>query len=195
MTVFSHCTENHIFFFQASWKDGVSKKIALEFELSCIIGKYDISFSRKYDLTSRRKMKDDLSQKKYTEIWNLLQMFWKDGLPKKDRAGTRSFLYYLERWYFFPGTWYFFPGWKTREEFSRDTRKYDIFYLICSTSPCKNKSQRRSYPAKIHLKRIGIPDWHPKKGSSNSLYLHGDHFSRFDILQFSKKRNPRKLNI
>ena len=62
--VYSHCTENHIFFFQASWKDGLSKKIALEFDLSCIIGKYDISFSQKYDLTSRRKMKDDLPEKK-----------------------------------------------------------------------------------------------------------------------------------
>ena len=27
------------------------KKIALEYDLSCIIGKDDISFSRKYDLT------------------------------------------------------------------------------------------------------------------------------------------------
>ena len=73
----------------------------LEFDLSCIIGKDYISFSWKYDLASRRKMKDDLSKKKYTEIWYLLQMFWKDGLFKKDCAGTWSFLYYLERWYFF----------------------------------------------------------------------------------------------
>ena len=47
-----HYTENHIFFFQTSWKDGLSEKIALEYDLSCIIGKDDISFSRKYDLTS-----------------------------------------------------------------------------------------------------------------------------------------------
>ena len=46
-----HCAENRIFFFQASWKDGLSKKIVLEYDLSCIIGKDDISFSRKYDLT------------------------------------------------------------------------------------------------------------------------------------------------
>ena len=26
MTVYSHCTENHIFFFRASWKDSLSKK-------------------------------------------------------------------------------------------------------------------------------------------------------------------------
>ena len=37
------------------------KKIALEYDLSCIIGKDDISFSRKYDLHLKQKMKDDLS--------------------------------------------------------------------------------------------------------------------------------------
>ena len=46
-----HCTENHIFFFQTSWNDGLSKKIALEIDLSRIIRKDDISFSWKYDLT------------------------------------------------------------------------------------------------------------------------------------------------
>ena len=38
--------------------------------------------------------------KKYTEIY-FLQTFWKDGLSKKGRASTWSFLCYLERWYFF----------------------------------------------------------------------------------------------
>ena len=46
-----HCTENNIFLFQTSWKDGICKKSELEYDLSCIIGKDDISFSRKYDLT------------------------------------------------------------------------------------------------------------------------------------------------
>ena len=59
----THCTENHIFFFQASWKNGLSKKIALEYDLSRIIGKDHVSLSRKYDLNLRRKMKDDLFQK------------------------------------------------------------------------------------------------------------------------------------
>ena len=47
----SHSTKNHIFFLRTSWKDGLSKKIAVEYDLSCIIEKDDISFSRKYDLT------------------------------------------------------------------------------------------------------------------------------------------------
>ena len=49
--IYCHCTENHIFFFRISWKDGPSKKIVPEYDLSCIIRKDDISFSRKYDLT------------------------------------------------------------------------------------------------------------------------------------------------
>ena len=45
-----HCTRNHTFFFQMFWKDDLSKKIALEYDLSCIIRKDDISFFRKYHL-------------------------------------------------------------------------------------------------------------------------------------------------
>ena len=48
-------TGNNIFFFQTSWKDGFSKKIALEYDLSCIIGKDNISFSRKYDFAPQAK--------------------------------------------------------------------------------------------------------------------------------------------
>ena len=44
-------------------KRWLSKKIALEYDLSRIIGKDHVSLSRKYDLNLRRKMKDDLFQK------------------------------------------------------------------------------------------------------------------------------------
>ena len=46
-----HCpknTKNQIFFFQMFCKDVLSKKIALEYDLSCIIRKDDISFPQKY---------------------------------------------------------------------------------------------------------------------------------------------------
>ena len=43
-------TKNHIFFFQMFSKDGLCKKVVLEYDLSRIIRKEDISFSRKYDL-------------------------------------------------------------------------------------------------------------------------------------------------
>ena len=75
--------KNHLFFSQRFWKGGLSKKIPLEYELSCIIRKDNISFSEKnMILFFRRKMKD-FSQKKYMEIWYFLQMSWKDALSKK----------------------------------------------------------------------------------------------------------------
>ena len=63
--------------------------------------------------------------KKYTEIWYFLQAFWKYGLSKKCRAGTWSFLYYLERWYF-PENMIFFP-WAESEgrPFSGNTWKHN----------------------------------------------------------------------
>ena len=58
-------------------------------------------------LPLRRKMKDDLLKKIHGNMI-FFQTFWKDGLFKK-RAETWSFLYYLERWYFFPENMIFFP--------------------------------------------------------------------------------------
>ena len=61
--------------------------------------------------------------------------------------------------FFSPKTWYFFPGRKTREgwPFSRNTRKHDIFYLICSMPPCENKT-------KTILSHKNTPkgDWHSR---------------------------------
>ena len=116
-----HCTENHISFFQTSWKDGLSQKIALEYDLSCIIGKDDISLYRKYDLIPETENERWSFWKKCTEIWYFLQTFWKDGFSKRVRAGTWFFLYHLERWFFFsPNTWYFFPGQKVRGGHSQE---------------------------------------------------------------------------
>ena len=57
---------------QIFWKDGLSKKIALEYDLSYIIRKDGISFSRKYYIFFyRRKMKDDLSQKIHGNMMSL----------------------------------------------------------------------------------------------------------------------------
>ena len=60
-----------------------------------------------YTLDGKLKM---IFLKKITEIWYFLQTFWKYGLSKKCHMGTWSFLYYLERWYFF-------------------SRKHDLFSL------------------------------------------------------------------
>ena len=149
-------------------------------------------------------MKDDLSQKN-TRSEKKIQIFWKDGLFKKYRAGTWYFLYYLERWYFLPENMVFFL-WLEIERGMTFLKKYtetwyflfDVFYLIYLIfyfsifylfhAPLQNKNQRRSYPTKIHLKVIDIPDRHPRKGSSNSLYLHRDFYRRFHILLSSTKK-------
>ena len=58
-----------------------------------------------YALDGKWKM---IFLKKYMEIWSFLQAFQKGGISEKGRAGTWSFLYYLERWYFFPNNMIFF---------------------------------------------------------------------------------------
>ena len=93
--------------------------------------------------------------KKYMEIWHFLQTFWNDGLFKKGRAGTWSFLYYLERWYFFPKTWYFFLGQEVRDDPSEEIHGNMIFSVYTygrykrGVTPFCQKNQRWSYPAKI----------------------------------------------
>ena len=81
-----HYTENHIFFFQTSWKDSLSKKIALEYDLSCIIGKDDIPFYRKYDLTILPQTEN--------EKWSF----------SKKLHGNIFFLNVLKRWSFQKGS-------------------------------------------------------------------------------------------
>ena len=152
------------------------------------------------------------------------------------RAGMWTFLYYRERWYFFFLKIWSYPqteneGWSfsknTRKydiffkcpekmvflkrialgydpsctiwkggiffprkqgifsldgkwqkwSFSRNTRKRDIFYLICSKSPPPPLSRNNT----------------PRKCSRNSLYFHEDLYRRFHILISSEKN--RKLNI
>ena len=64
-----------------------------------------------------------------------------------------------ERGIVFPKTWYSFPGWKMRDRwpFSRNTRKHDIFYLICSTSPLPKRSKMI-----LSCKNTPNGDWHSR---------------------------------
>ena len=76
-----------------------------------------------YTLDGKLKM---IFLKKYTEIWYFLQTFWKDGYSKEGHADTWSFLYYLERLYFFPENMIFFPWSESeRRSFSENTWKHD----------------------------------------------------------------------
>ena len=186
-----HCTRNHISFFRTSWKDGLSKKIALEYDLPCIIGKDIFLFPESMILYLRRKMKDDLSQKKYTKVWCFLQTFWKDCLSKKGCTGRWSFLYHPERSYFFPKNMIYFSWAESGGGLSQE-----IHGNLCIRTGVRNvaphrsvkKNQIWSYPAKIHLNVIDVLDWHPTESSSNPLYLHGDLYRRFHGLLSSEEK-------
>ena len=97
--------------------------------------------------------------KKIHVLKKKIQIFWKDGLFKKYRAGHDISCTIWKGGIFYPKTWYFLPGRKSREgwPFSRNTRKHDIFYLICSMPPCENKT-------KTILSHKNTPkgDWHSR---------------------------------
>ena len=158
-------------------------------------GKMIFLFPENMILYVRRKMTDDLSQKntrKYSIFFKLSEkmvfsnraapaydlscIIWKDGI--------------------------FFP--RKRDIFSL-SRKWEaaclwnymeIWHFLCTRTgvtnvvprPSVKKSQRWSYPAKIHLKVIDVLDWHPRESSSNSLYFHGDLYRRFHALLSSEEK-------
>ena len=143
-------------------------------------------------LPLRRKMKDDLSQKntrKYDIFFKSSEkmVFWKRAAPEHDfpciicKDGIFSRKHDI-----------FFMGGKWERPFSRNTWNYGIFCVhvqvlqTCRHAPLPKKSNM-VVPAKIHLKVIDILDWHSRKSSSNSLYLHGDFYRRFHVLLSSKK--------
>ena len=64
------------------WKDFLSKNMRWNM-IFLVLSRNIIFFSKNMILFFRRKIKHDLSQKKYLKIIHFLQMFWKDGLSKK----------------------------------------------------------------------------------------------------------------
>ena len=131
--------------------------------LVVLSGKIIFLFSENMILFFRRKIKYNLFQKKYMEIWYFLQMPRKDGLYIKNHAGIWSFWHYLERWHFSWKIWYFFFGRKMKDDLSQEIHgnmifsvymykcyKYDIILL--------QKNQRWYSPEKKHLKVIDILD-------------------------------------
>ena len=73
-------------------------------------------FAQKCDLTPRRKMKGDISQKKYTEIQYYLQMFWRDGLLKKRPRWGMTFVVLFEKVVFFSRQRSIFPWAENKRE-------------------------------------------------------------------------------
>ena len=160
------------------WKDGYSKKIALEYDLSCrIFWKDDTFFPENVILFFRRKMKDDLSPKN-TWKYDISFKCPEKTVFQKNCSGIWSFLYYLKRWcIFFPENMIPFL-WTENERwsFSRNTWAYDIFciyvwmlqtwyYPSAKKKKKKKKNQRWSSPKKNTLKG----NWHSRSFSSNKL--------------------------
>ena len=164
-------------------------------------GKIIFLFPESMILFFRQKIWDDLSQKKYMEIWYFLQMFWKDGLSTKIALEWDLSCII----------------WKDNILF---TRKYDIFSLDAKWKiiflkkcmeiwyflytrinvtnmvlPFCQKNQRRSFPKKIHWQVIDFLEWHCRKSSNDFLFFYVDLHSRFHILLSSEKKKTRKLNI
>ena len=148
------------------------QKIALEYGLSWTIGKDDITFSRKYDLTPWAENERWSFSKKYMGIWYFLRMFWKDGLFKKIAPEHDLSCIFWKDSIFFLKMWYFFFGQKMKDDLSQEIHGNMIFSL------CRVPLPKKSYPAKIHLAVIDTLDWH---------YFHGDHCACFPILLSSDK--------
>ena len=112
---------------------------------------------------------------------------------QKGRAVTWSFLYSLERWYFFPEN-IFFP-WAEGERWhsSVNTWKYDSFcvhvrVLQTWSHASLSKKSKTVLSRKNIPKGIDVLDWHPRKSSSNSLYFQGGLYRRFHVPLSSEKK-------
>ena len=124
MLTMLHCTENHILSFADALKRwSFQKNFGGIWSFLSYRERWYFLFPKIWSYTLDRKWKM-IFLKKYSEIWYFLQACWKDGLSKKGRAGTWSFLYYLETWYFFPENMIFFL-WPESERLSGNTWKHD----------------------------------------------------------------------
>ena len=171
-------------------------------------GKMIFLFPENMILFFRRKMKDDLSQKKYMEIWYILQMFRKDGLSKKIAleydlsyimrkdgiSFSRKYDIFLwtenERWYFSKNIW-----------------KYDVFCMLVKVVflfptnvklPFCQKSKDDLFPKNTPKDDIsGITekdDIHPREDDIGILCTFMETFLSVFIYCFPIKK-PRKLNL
>ena len=103
-----HWTENHTFFSRRPEKMVFPKKSCWNMIFLVLSGKMIFLFPENMILPPRRKMKDDISQKKKKKKQQQHgNMTFSSNVLKrwsfqKDQTGIGSFLFYLERWHFFP---------------------------------------------------------------------------------------------
>ena len=121
------CKKNHIFFFQMSWKDVLSKKSRWNMIFLVLSGKMIFLFLENIILAFRRKMKDYLSQK---NTWKY-HIFFKKNLSKKialEHDLSCSIVWKDE--IFFLEDMILFFRWKWKMILlKKDTWKYDIFCI------------------------------------------------------------------
>ena len=123
------------FFFPDVLKIWSFQKNALEFDLSCIIGKYDVYFSRKYDLTPRRKMKDDLSQRNTRKYGIFFKCSEKMVFSKRTEPGHDLSCTSWKGGFFFS-----LYGKRERDDFSREIHGNMIFSIwYVPRPPAKKK--------------------------------------------------------
>ena len=144
-------------------------------------GKIIYLFPKNMILHLRQNMKADLSQKKIhgnmtfssslskdaTLGHDLSCIIWKNGIFSLGRKWEIFLKKYIEIWYFL----------------CTHTGVINV-----APRPSVKKNQRWSCLAKIHVKVIDVLDWHPRRSSSNSLYLQGDPYRRFRVLLSSEKK-------
>ena len=124
------------------------KKNALEYDLSCIIGKDHVSLSRKYDLNLRRKMKDDLFQKNTGKYDIFFRSSEKKVFSKRAAPGHDLSCIIWKDGIFFPKTRFFSLGQEISDYLSQEKHGNMVFsvytygcYKPVVKPPCQKKSK------------------------------------------------------
>ena len=128
--------------------------------------------------------------KKYMEIWYFLQMPWKDGLSKKNRAGI---WYFIDRIFFSRKYDLFCLDGKWKMAFLKKYMKTWYLQYICVNVTnmilpfCKKKSKmifswKNTFKCGLHSRS------HSRKSCNGSLYFYGDLHRCFHILISSEKK-------
>ena len=141
MTVYSHCTENHIFFFRASWKDSLSKKnLAGIWSFLYYWKIWYFFFPKIWSYLQTENERWTLSKKKKKKIQGNMK-FWSNVMKiwsfQKGTCPDLIFLVLSGKVVFFPQNMVFFP-WTENEGGMTFLKRYtetwyfplDIFHVV-----------------------------------------------------------------
>ena len=140
-----HCTENHIFFFQTFWKDGLSKISHWNMIFFVLSGRMIFVFPENMILFIRRKIKDDLFQIYTWKYYIFFKCSEKMVFPKK-MHWNMIFLVLSGKIVFFPLKTYFFFGRKIKDDLSQEIHKNMIFsvYMCICQKGCYPSAKKKS---------------------------------------------------